>query len=124
MQRPRPLCHLSPVGFVPERQDMAVAELSGGWRMKLAIARSMMWTPELLLLDEPTNHLDVASVHWLQQYVRDLRGQTTVLLVSHDYEFLGNTLTDGVHMVRARSQRAPPALWICNAADQVVPSPG
>jgi ATPase subunit of ABC transporter with duplicated ATPase domains len=47
-----------------------VSELSGGWRMKLAIARSMMWTPELLLLDEPTNHLDHMAVEWLVKYIQ------------------------------------------------------
>ena len=78
---------------------MQVGELSGGWRMKLAIARSMMWSPELLLLDEPTNHLDHLAVKWLTDYVIGLRGKITLCLVSHDYEFNTNVLTDVVHMI-------------------------
>jgi ATPase subunit of ABC transporter with duplicated ATPase domains len=89
---------LSQVGFTTKMRDSPAAELSGGWRMKLAIARSMMWTPELLLLDEPTNHLDHAALDWLREYVLALRGKVTVCLVSHDYGFLTDVLTDVVHM--------------------------
>eukprot|EP01051_Picozoa_sp_SAG22_P016862 SAG22_NODE_2479_length_2529_cov_1.348560_2_plen_127_part_01 len=66
--------------------------------MKLAIARSMMWSPELLLLDEPTNHLDHLAVKWLTEYIVSLRGKITLCVVSHDYEFNADVLTDVVHM--------------------------
>ena len=66
--------------------------------MKLAIARSMMWTPELLLLDEPTNHLDHMAVEWLVKYIQGLRGKITTCVVSHDYDFNAQVLTDVCHM--------------------------
>ena len=90
---------LSEVGFTTKMRNAPCSDLSGGWRMKLAIARSMMWEPELLLLDEPTNHLDHTAVAWLTKYVQDLRGKITVGVVSHEYSFLGDVLTDVVHMV-------------------------
>ena len=90
---------LSDVGFSAKMRNSPCSDLSGGWRMKLAIARSMMWEPELLLLDEPTNHLDHTAVAWLTKYVQSLRGKITVGIVSHEYDFLGDVLTDVVHMV-------------------------
>jgi ATPase subunit of ABC transporter with duplicated ATPase domains len=75
------------VGFTHETMEKGVGELSGGWRMKLAIARSMLWDARILLLDEPTNHLDKAAVAWLVEKINSLV-ETTVLLVSHDYDFL------------------------------------
>ncbi len=90
---------LSDVGFSAKMRNAPCSDLSGGWRMKLSIARSMMWEPELLLLDEPTNHLDHTAVAWLTQYILTLRGKITVGLVSHEYSFLGDVLTDVVHMV-------------------------
>eukprot|EP00976_Prorocentrum_cordatum_P090233 1188036-Prorocentrum_minimum.AAC.5 len=74
----------------------AVAELSGGWRMKLAIARSMLWNADILLLDEPTNHLDKQAVAWLAEKINSLK--STVFLVSHDYDFLSLVLTNVVHI--------------------------
>jgi len=89
---------LKEVGFTKKTMQKKTSDLSGGWRMKLAIARSMMWKPELLMLDEPTNHLDTAAVEWLTQYVLNMRGTTTVCVVSHQYSFLADVLTDVVHM--------------------------
>ncbi|KAK5461400.1 [NU+] prion formation protein 1 [Exophiala xenobiotica] len=90
---------LSEVGFTagPEgRQSHKVGSLSGGWKMKLALARAMLMRADVLLLDEPTNHLDVANVKWLEEY---LRGHTdiTSLIVSHDSGFLDAVCTDILH---------------------------
>ena len=93
---------LDQVGFSKVMQNGPVSDLSGGWRMKLAIARSMLWSPDLLLLDEPTNHLDVAAVEWLGQYISSLKGKTTVMIVSHDYDFLNIIATDIIHMTNQR----------------------
>ena len=60
---------LSSVGFTDEMQASAVASLSGGWKMKLALARAMLMKADILLLDEPTNHLDVTNVAWLENYL-------------------------------------------------------
>ena len=60
---------LGSVGFTDEMQASAVASLSGGWKMKLALARAMLMKADILLLDEPTNHLDVTNVAWLENYL-------------------------------------------------------
>jgi elongation factor 3 len=57
------------VGFTPQLQAAPLCSLSGGWRMKLALAQAMLSKPDLLLLDEPTNHLDINAVKWLTDYV-------------------------------------------------------
>lgn len=87
---------LEAVGFTRELMGKTVAELSGGWRMRLAIARAMLQKADLLLLDEPTNHLDVGAVEWLASHLNSLT-HTTVLVVSHDYDFLTDVATDIVH---------------------------
>ena len=75
-----------------------IQSLSGGWRMKLAIARAMLWDADvLLLLDEPTNHLDADAIAWLIDYLKSLTG-TTICLVSHDYDFLSEVLSDVIHI--------------------------
>eukprot|EP00287_Rhodomonas_sp_CCMP768_P005604 CAMPEP_0196731428 /NCGR_PEP_ID=MMETSP1091-20130531/11167_1 /TAXON_ID=302021 /ORGANISM="Rhodomonas sp., Strain CCMP768" /LENGTH=667 /DNA_ID=CAMNT_0042074565 /DNA_START=16 /DNA_END=2019 /DNA_ORIENTATION=+ len=88
---------LASIGFTDERMQSPVSELSGGWRMKLAIATAVTQKCDLLLLDEPTNHLDAASRAWLADYLVTLTS-TTVCIVSHDYEFLGKTCTDVMHI--------------------------
>ncbi|EEB07607.1 AAA family ATPase ELf1 [Schizosaccharomyces japonicus yFS275] len=87
---------LRTVGFSEEKQMDPVSSLSGGWKMKLELARAMLQKADILLLDEPTNHLDVANIAWLEAY---LNSQTniTCLIVSHDSSFLDNVCTDIVH---------------------------
>jgi elongation factor 3 len=80
------------VGFSDEKQQDPVASLSGGWKMKLELARAMLIGADILLLDEPTNHLDVQTVAWLEQYLCDL--PITCMIVSHDSGFLDNVCTD------------------------------
>ena len=90
---------LGEVGFTagPEgRQSHKVGSLSGGWKMKLALARAMLMRADVFLLDEPTNHLDVANVKWLEDYLRS-HTEITSLIVSHDSGFLDAVCTDIYH---------------------------
>ncbi|MCJ1364558.1 hypothetical protein MMC16_003670 [Acarospora aff. strigata] len=90
---------LSEVGFTagPEgRQQQKVGSLSGGWKMKLALARAMLMGADVLLLDEPTNHLDIGNVKWLQEYLKK-HTEITSLIVSHDSAFLDEICTDIYH---------------------------
>lgn len=90
---------LEEVGFTsgPEgRQSEKVGSLSGGWKMKLALARAMLMRADVLLLDEPTNHLDVANVAWLEKYLQK-HTEITSLIVSHDSGFLDAVCTDIYH---------------------------
>ncbi|KAG7098824.1 hypothetical protein E1B28_000728 [Marasmius oreades] len=84
------------VGFDDSRQSDIVGRLSGGWKMKLELARAMLYNADLLLLDEPTNHLDRASVKWLEHYLI-AHQNITCLIVSHDSSFLDNITTDIIH---------------------------
>jgi elongation factor 3 len=68
---------LASVGFNEERQASAIGSLSGGWKMKLALARAMLFKADILLLDEPTNHLDVVNVAWLENYLTNLKTCTS-----------------------------------------------
>jgi len=86
---------LSTVGFTPEgkaKPDHAVSTLSGGWRMKLALARAMLQKADILLLDEPTNHLDVINVAWVKTYLNSLTDVTSII-VSHDSGLLNDCCT-------------------------------
>jgi elongation factor 3 len=90
---------LSEVGFTPGadgRQQQQVGSLSGGWKMKLALAKAMLMKADVLLLDEPTNHLDVGNVKWLQEYLKT-HTDITSLIVSHDSGFLDEVCTDIYH---------------------------
>jgi ATP-binding cassette subfamily F protein 3 len=70
--------------------DGPVSSLSGGWKMRAALASLLYQRPDLLLLDEPTNHLDIPSVHWFEQFLQDFGG--AMMLVSHDREFLNRQI--------------------------------
>jgi len=79
------------LGFSNEDIDRPVGTFSGGWRMRMALARLLLKRPDLLLLDEPTNHLDIESIDWLEQFLSDFNG--AVILVSHDRYFLDRIVT-------------------------------
>jgi len=87
---------LHSVGFTEEVQTRGVGSLSGGWKMKLALARGILYQADILLLDEPTNHLDVTNVAWLEEYLCSL-DRVTSLIISHDTKFLDNVCTGIVH---------------------------
>jgi len=84
------------LGFTNEMQRMKTKEFSGGWRMRLALARALFTKPDLLLLDEPTNMLDVKAILWLENYLQTW--PTTLLVVSHDRMFLDAVATDIVFL--------------------------
>merc|ERR1712076_193694 len=87
---------LSGLGFTVEMQARPCKQFSGGWRMRVSLARALFMEPTLLLLDEPTNHLDLNAVIWLDNYLQQYK--KTLLIVSHDQSFLDNVCTDIVHL--------------------------
>lgn len=84
------------LGFDVEMQTRPTNQFSGGWRMRVSLARALFMEPTLLLLDEPTNHLDLNAVIWLDSYLRNWK--KTLLIVSHDQSFLDNVCTDVIHL--------------------------
>ena len=84
------------LGFPAETHRRPVSSFSGGWRVRLNLARALMMPSDLLLLDEPTNHLDLDAVFWLEQWLLKYPG--TLLLISHDREFLDNVATHTLHL--------------------------
>ena len=90
---------LDGLGFAAAEHVRAVEEFSGGWRVRLNLARALMQRSDLLLLDEPTNHLDLEAVLWLEIWLRTYPG--TLMLISHDREFL-DAVTDGIVHIEHR----------------------
>ena len=94
---------LAGLGFREEAQTQPVARFSGGWRMRLNLARALMCRADLLLLDEPTNHLDLDAVLWLEDWLKAFAG--AVILITHDREFLDAVAQSIVH-IEARKLNA------------------
>ena len=84
------------LGFRREDFGRATSEFSGGWRMRIELAKLLLRRPSIFLLDEPTNHLDIESIQWLEEYLRNYNG--AVLLISHDRAFLDNVTTRTVEL--------------------------
>jgi len=79
------------LGFDDERIDGDVGALSGGWKMRVAMARMLLGRPDVLLMDEPTNHLDIESIIWLESFLKSRSG--ALLMTSHDREFMNRIVT-------------------------------
>jgi ATP-binding cassette, subfamily F, member 3 len=94
---------LAGLGFAQTDMNRAVAEFSGGWRMRLNLARALMAPSELLLLDEPTNHLDLDAILWLEKWLIQYRG--LMLIISHDREFLDGVCKSIVHIDQCKLTR-------------------
>jgi ATPase subunit of ABC transporter with duplicated ATPase domains len=82
---------LAGLGFTPEMMDGDVGALSGGWKMRVALARILLMRPDAMLLDEPSNHLDLESIIWLEEFLRAYEG--AILMTSHDKEFMNRVVT-------------------------------
>lgn len=112
------LAVMATVGFTDDgkaKPNHAVSTLSGGWRMKLALARAMLQRADILLLDEPTNHLDVINVAWVKNYINSLKN-VTCIMVSHDSGFLNDCCTDilQIERLKLKSHRGNLAKFIEN----------
>ena len=91
---------LSGLGFSDDEMRRPLSTFSGGWRMRVALARLLLGAPDVLLLDEPTNHLDIESIDWLEQYLTTYPG--AVVLVSHDQYFLDRMTTSTADLIRGQ----------------------
>lgn len=83
------------LGFTAEMQQKKTRDFSGGWRMRISLARALFLEPTLLLLDEPTNHLDMEAVVWLEEYLKTFN--RILLMVSHSEDFMNNLCTNIIH---------------------------
>ena len=95
---------LAGLGFAPEAIDGDVGKLSGGWKMRVALARILLMQPDALLLDEPTNHLDIESILWLESFLRDFEG--ALVMTSHDREFMNRVVDEDRRDRRRRADHA------------------
>ena len=90
-------------GFTEDQFEAPIGSLSGGWKMKLALARAVFEDPDILLLDEPTNHMDVKNVKWLEDYLKS--SPSTSIIISHDSKFLNNVIQHVIHYERFKLRR-------------------
>jgi len=93
---------LNGLGFGASDSEKMVAAFSGGWRIRLNLARALMCRSDLLLLDEPTNHLDLDATLWLERWLKNYKG--TLLIISHDRDFLDNIVDGIVHIEQQQLQ--------------------
>ena len=100
---PRAQALILGLGFQSHELEQAVNSFSGGWRMRLQLARALMCPSDLLLLDEPTNHLDLDALVWLEAWLKRYEG--TMIVISHDREFLDAITTTTVHIDNAQLNR-------------------
>ncbi len=93
------------LGFAKEDFDRPTAELSGGWRMRIELAKILLRSPDVLIMDEPTNHLDIESIQWLEDYLSSFGG--IIILVSHDRRFLDTVTNRTVEIVKGKIYHYP-----------------
>ena len=103
LERPDVEAKLTEFGFLKEQFDNPITSLSGGWKMKLALARAVFENPDILLLDEPTNHMDYKNVEWLENYL--INSPCTSIIVSHDSGFLDHVIQHVIHYERYKLKR-------------------
>ena len=101
--RPRAQAMLLGLGFKPQQLDAPVNSFSGGWRMRLQLARALMCPADLMLLDEPTNHLDLDALVWLEAWLQRYDG--TLIVISHDREFLDAITKVTLHLDETKLTR-------------------
>src|SRR6056297_797088 len=94
---------LNGLGFKSEEHEQALREFSGGWRIRLSLAKALMCPSDLLMLDEPTNHLDLETIIWLEEWLKRYAG--TLVLISHDRDFLDNVVDGIVHVEHKQLNR-------------------
>lgn len=93
------------LGFKRNQLDESVEKLSGGWKMRVELAKLLIQKPDLLLLDEPTNHLDIESILWMENWLNNYDGAS--IIISHDIEFLNNTTTRTLEIVNGKIRDYP-----------------
>ena len=93
------------LGFQRDQLDTSVETLSGGWKMRVELAKLLIQKPDLLLLDEPTNHLDIESILWMESWLNNYDGAS--IIISHDIEFLNNTTTRTLEIVNGKIRDYP-----------------
>jgi ATP-binding cassette, subfamily F, member 3 len=106
------------LGFKPTDMDRQTSEFSGGWKMRIELAKMLLRQPDMLLLDEPTNHLDIESILWLESFLKNYTGMAVV--ISHDRQFLDNTTNRTVEVVLSRlhDYKAPYSRYLELSADR------
>jgi len=87
---------LTGLGIGPDDYDRSVESFSGGWKMRIALAKILLMNPDLLLMDEPTNHLDLESIEWLESWIRSFKG--ALIMTSHDREFMNRIVSSIVEV--------------------------
>src|SRR5690625_5922119 len=114
---------LNGLGFSPQEHASPVGDFSGGWRIRLSLARALMTPSDLLLLDEPTNHLDMETAEWLEGWLGRYAG--TLVVISHDRDFLDNIAERIVHIEHRKLNSytgRPPSLQSQAAAHMALPA--
>lgn len=93
------------LGFRPEDLQRSMSEFSGGWKMRVELAKILLIEPDVLLLDEPTNHLDIESIQWLEDFLK--RSASALILISHDRLFLDNITNRTLEVINAKLRDYP-----------------
>ena len=102
------------LGFTPDDFDRPTREFSGGWRMRVELAKILLRKPDVLLLDEPTNHLDIESIQWLERFLE--QSAKAVVLVSHDRAFINNVTNRTIEITCGHIEDC--LLYTSDAADE------